>query len=103
MATRRKFTVNKQSQIKAALRRKPHSYAELSVLADINQAVVRKFVVGLRAEKQVHVAASERPGEGISGPNVLKFAWGDLPDAPPPAPTTAAERMAKTRRNRKEN
>lgn len=103
MATRRPFTVNRQSMIKAALRRKPHGYGELSVLADINEAVVRKFILQLRADKQVHVAAYERPGEGISGPNVLKFAWGDKPDAPPPAPTTAAERMAKTRRNRKAN
>lgn len=102
MATRRKFTVNKQSRIQALLRRKPHSYAELAELADIDQAVVRKYVLGLREAGSVRVASYERPGEGIAGRNILKFAWGSEPDAPPPAPTTSAERMAKTRRNRKE-
>lgn len=98
--TRRPLTEAKRLLIQRTLKLRPHTYAELATIADLEPKLVRRYILELRALKTVYVAGWIRSGG--PGADVMRLAWGNKPDAKPKPAMTAAQRMAKSRANKKE-
>lgn len=100
MTLRKRLTEAKRMLLQKTLALRPHSYAELEAITDLQHKVIARYIKDMRELKAVHIAGWQRP-DG-PGRDVMLFAWGDKPDAKPLAAMTAAQRMAKSRANKKE-
>lgn len=97
---RHRLTEEKRLLIQRALALRPHSYAELEAIAGLKHSVVANHIRNLRSFKLVHVGDWGRDGD--LGTRYPLFSWGDKPDAIRPPALSAAERMAKSRANKKD-
>ena len=81
------------------LRNAPHSYSELAQGLGISYEAVARYVKKLRDAKLAHVHdwAGAKDGRAM----VAVIAWGKGVDAERPVADTAAQRMARTRANRR--
>ena len=99
-APRKPLTEAKRLVLQRTLALRPHSYAELEAIVGLHHKVVARYIADMRELKAVYIADWQR-ADG-PGRDVMLFAWGDKPDAKPLAAMTAAQRMAKSRANKKE-
>ena len=97
---RHRLTEEKRLLIQKALTLRPHSYAELGAITGLKHRVISNHIGNLRGFKIVHVGDWGRDGD--LGTHYPLFAWGDKPDAARPPALSAAERMAKSRANKKD-
>lgn len=91
--------IKKRLRLEALLKDKPHTYQQLADKLKTSYELVARYVKKLYDADAVHVHGW---AEGKDGRHTVAIiSWGKAADAPRPPADTAAQRMARTRANRR--